>query len=308
MPSERAPILITGAHRSGTTWVGRLLAAAPRVSYISEPLNVLHRPGVFRAQVPFWYTYICGDNGGAYLPSYQDLLSYRYHLGAELASLRSFRDLVRMGRDASIFVRGRVGGCTPLLKDPFAVFSSVWFAETLHCRIVATVRHPAAFASGLKRLGWSFDFADLLKQPLLMHDHLEPYKVAMQSTSSTDIIGQAGVLWAAIYGTLQRLLAVVPTIQMVRHEDLAADPVPGFRRLYERLGLEYTSRAEQAILESSRPDNPTELSRERVHSVKMDSRASLQNWKRRLSTEEVARVRQLTDGVWQTYYPAGSWE
>jgi len=108
--------------------------------------------------------------------------------------------------------------------------------------------------------------------------------------------------------TLQRLLAVVPTIQMVRHEDLAADPVPGFRRLYERLGLEYTSRAEQAILESSRPDNPTELSRQRVHSVKMDSRSSLQNWKRRLSTEEVARVRQLTDGVWQTYYPAGSWE
>lgn len=308
IPGEKAPILITGAHRSGTTWVGRLLAAAPRVSYVSEPLNVLHRPGVFRAKVPFWYTYICKENEDKYLPSYHDMLSYRYHLGAELASLRSFRDLLRMARDASVFARGRVASCTPLLKDPFAVFSLVWFAEALGCRIVATVRHPAAFASGLKRLGWSFDFADLLEQPLLMHDHLEPHRAAMQSTSSTDVIGQAGVLWAAIYGTLQRLQAVVPSLHIVRHEDLAADPIPGFRRLYDGLGLEYTSMVERTILESSRPDNPTELSRRRVHSVKMDSRASLQNWKRRLSTEEVARVRELTDGVWRTYYPAESWE
>jgi hypothetical protein len=278
------------------------------MSYLSEPLNVLHRPGVFSARVPYWYTYICQENGDEYLPPYQDLLSYRYHFGAELISLRSLRDLARMGRDVAIFARGRISGRTPLLKDPFAAFSLVWFAEILHCRIVTTVRHPAAFASGLKRLGWSFDFVDLLEQPLLMRDQLEPYREAMQSTSSTDIVGQAGVLWAAIYGTLQRLKAVVPAIQVVRHEDLAADPVPEFRRLFDGLGLEYTRSAEQAILDSSRPDNPSELSRRRVHSVKMDSRASLGNWKRRLAGEEVARLRQLTDGVWQTYYPAGSWE
>ena len=141
-----------------------------------------------------------------------------------------------------------------------------------------------------------------------MRDHLEPYRAAMESALAGDVVVQAGVLWAAIYGTLQRLQSVVPEIQIVRHEDLALDPIPGFRRLYDHLGLAYTSRAQRAILDSSRPDNPTELSRQQVHSVKMDSRASLQNWKRRLSVEEVARVRQLTDGVWQTYYPAESWD
>jgi hypothetical protein len=40
----------------------------------------------------------------------------------------------------------------------------------------------------------------------------------------------------------------------------------------------------------------------------MDSRASLKNWKRRLSGDEVTRLHQLTDGVWQTYYPPESWE
>ena len=45
------PILVTGAHRSGTTWVGKMLSTEDGVAYISEPLNVLHRPGVFRAAV-----------------------------------------------------------------------------------------------------------------------------------------------------------------------------------------------------------------------------------------------------------------
>lgn len=130
----------------------------------------------------------------------------------------------------------------------------------------------------------------------------------MQSSSAADVVGQAGVLWAAIYGTLQRLKAVVPAIQVVRHEDLAADPLTGFRRLFDCLGLEYTRSAQRAILDSSRPDNPSELSKRRVHSVKMDSRASLKNWKRRLSGDEVTRLHQLTDGVWQTYYPPESWE
>ena len=44
------PILVTGSHRSGTTWVGKMLAADSDTAYISEPLNVLHRLGIFRAR------------------------------------------------------------------------------------------------------------------------------------------------------------------------------------------------------------------------------------------------------------------
>lgn len=56
-------------------------------------------------------------------------------------------------------------GKRALLKDPFAVFSVPWFAKKLNCQIVITVRHPAAFASSLQRLGWNFDFKDLLDHP-----------------------------------------------------------------------------------------------------------------------------------------------
>ena len=77
--------------------------------------------------------------------------------------------------------------------------------QGLNCRIVVTVRHPAAFASGLKRLGWSFDFSDLLRQPLLMRDHLDPFRDAMTSDELQRVVGQAGLLWKMIYGTLLNL-------------------------------------------------------------------------------------------------------
>ncbi|UCF28983.1 MAG: sulfotransferase family protein, partial [Chloroflexota bacterium] len=61
---QSSPILVTGAHRSGTTWVGKMLAAGRETAYISEPLNVWHRPGVLRVPTQYWYTYINEDNQG----------------------------------------------------------------------------------------------------------------------------------------------------------------------------------------------------------------------------------------------------
>ena len=245
-PMVPRPILVTGAHRTGTTWVGRLLAASPDIAYISEPLNVLHRPGVFRVKVADWYTYICDENGSDYAAAFKQLTSFRYHLLDELASLGTLHDVGRMGRDLGVFLAGRLRHRIPLLKDPFAVFSLPWFARALNCRIVVTVRHPAAFASGLKRLNWSFDFGDLLRQPLLMRDHLEKFRDAMASSDSRDIVGQAGLLWRMIYSTLLQVRAAIPGIQVVRHEDLAEQPIEGFRELYGELELEFTPRVERA--------------------------------------------------------------
>ena len=304
---ERTPILVTGAHRTGTTWVGRMLAADPDTAYISEPLNVLHRPGVMRMPVQYWYKYLTEENGDAYLPALRETLAFRYHLPAELLSLRSPHDFLRMCRDVSIFTRGWLFHLRPLLKDPFAVFSLPWFAEHLGCSIVVTVRHPAGFASSLKRLNWPFDFRDLLAQPLLMQDWLEPYRDRMVNMPADDIIGQASLLWAMVYRSVQNVRRQMPAICVVRHEDLSLDPVAGFHRLYDELGLRYTPAVERAIVESSSSENPTELSRNKTFSVKLDSRANLHNWKRRLTAEEIQRIRQLTEDVVQDYYPDVDW-
>jgi hypothetical protein len=284
-----------------------MLAADPRVAYISEPLNVHHRPGVFRARVMHWYTYICTENEAEYLPAFQELLALEYHARAEVASLRSGRDALRMGRDLGVFLIGRLAHRRPLLKDPFAVFSLAWFAERLNCEMVVTIRHPAAFVSSLKRLNWFFDFQDLLEQPLLMRDHLARYREQMQSCAADDVVGQASLLWTIIYQCLDGLRQRLPSLQVVRHEDLSMDPVAGFRWLYEQLGLSFTPSVERAVLASSSSENPIGLPRGRTHSVQLDSRASLDLWKRLLSAEEVARIRGVTEDVVGLYYPGVDW-
>lgn len=307
--SMKRPILVTGAHRSGTTWVGRMLAANPQTAYISEPLNVLHRRGVYRAEVQHWYQYIISENEGAYLPAFHELLNFRYHLFAEIRSIRSQKDFLRMGRDLSIFMKGKLQNQHALLKDPFAVFSAPWFAKTLNCQVVITVRHPAGFASSLKRLNWPFDFRDLLNQPMLMRDHLEEDRAEMESTPADDIIGQSSLLWRMIYRAVHasRTRGLIPEIKIVRHEDLSLDPIAGYKSLYESLGLTFDENVRDTILNSSSSENPTELSKKKVHSVKLDSRANMNNWKKRLTAEEILRIRKMTESVSHLFYSENEW-
>ena len=307
MMAQSSSILVTGAHRTGTTWVGRMLSANPQTAYISEPLNVLHRPGILRAHVKNWYTYIAEKNEHEYFGAFNELFRFYYHPVNEIQSIRSSKDFFRMGRDAGIFLRGRALHQRPLLKDPFAVFSLPWFVERFNCQVIVTVRHPAGFASSLKRLNWPFDFNDLLNQSLLMQDYLEPYRKEMQAIKADDVIGQASLLWTMIYRVVHSTRQRIPSIQIVRHEDLSLDPVSGYRALYQSLGLDFTARVEQTILNSSSSENPTEVSRKKVHAVKLDSRANLDNWKRRLTSDEIARIRRVTEEVAHLYYPEVNW-
>jgi Sulfotransferase family len=303
------PILVTGGHRTGTTWVGKMLAAGGQAAYISEPLNVLHRPGLLNSSVKQWYTYICIENESEYLPAFQGALSYRYHLWAAIKSLRSRRDVLRIGRDAGIYITGRLRRQRPLLKDPFAVFSIPWFIDRLGCQVVVTVRHPAAFASSLKRLGWNFDFANLLAQPLLMRDLLESYRTEMEEVLKTpdDVIAQASLLWRIVYQTVASYRERFPGIHLASHEDFSLQPVDCYRDLYAALGLDFTRRAEKIILSSSSSENPKEAVKGAIHAVRLDSAANLNNWKHRLTPDEIERVCQLTAGAAAQYYPDEGW-
>ena len=268
---------------------------------------MLHRAGVYRAKVSHWYQYICDENENEYLPAFQELLEFDYHTLSEIRSIRSLRDFLRMGRDFTVFYNALMRGQRALIKDPFAVFSAQWFAKKLNCKVVVTVRHPAAFTSSLQRLGWSFDFNDLLDQPLLMRDHLEKYRDEMTSVKTDDIIGQASLLWKMIYASVHSTRKLNPDLLTVRHEDLSRDPVNGYRDLYSKLDLDFSPRVQKFIENSSSSENPTELSRKKTHSVKLDSLANIKNWKKRLSEEDIKRIRKMTEDVSHLYYSDEEW-
>src|SRR6185437_11687325 len=169
-PAER-PILVTGAHRSGTTWVGRVLAAStnPALGYLWEPFNPRHRPGTFPVRFPRYFEYLCAENGRPYVEP----------MSAALA----FRD--------------RPGGAAALVKDPIALFSSEWLAATFGMRVVVMIRHPAAFAVSIRRRNWRHRFGDFLDQPLLMRDFLGPHETELRAAGQRRpaILDEAILLW-----------------------------------------------------------------------------------------------------------------
>lgn len=306
--TDLTPILVTGSHRSGTTWVGKMLAADTDIAYISEPLNVHHRPGVYRTPVKYWYTYITDENGADYLPAFDELLDFKYHTVREALSLRSFKDFLRMGRDFHTFFNGSMRGQRVLIKDPFAVFSTPWFEKQLHCKVVITARHPGGFVSSLKRLGWNFDFSNFLNQPLFMRDHLEIDRAAMETMPKDDLIGQAALLWKIIYRFVHETRNTHPQFHIVRHEDLSRDPLGGYQSLYRSLGLDFTELVKNTIQNSSSSENPAKLAKNKTHSVKLDSRANLDNWKKILSSEEIQRIRKITEGISESFYSDDEWK
>jgi len=303
--------------RSATSWVGMMLAASGRFVYVNEPLNPSHppghSPGILRAEVEHAFQYISEENDAAWLDPFRDTLRLRYHHMAELRRNRSRYDLAKMAKYSWHFTAGRVRRRVALLDDPYAVLSAGWFARRLGCQVVVMLRDPVAIVGSWKRLGWTFDLGRLLIQPALRRDWLGPFEAAMAAPSARcdDLIGNVSLLWRLIYHVVGEVQAEVPEIRLVRHEDLSADPVLAFARLYGSLGLELTPTVEQTIMDfTSSGQQVTShswtISRHgisRTGARRLDSRANLEAWKQRLTLDEVARVRELTADVASRFYP-----
>ena len=313
----RAPIVVTGMARSGTSWVGKLLQASGELTYINEPLNPDHppggSPGVLDARVERHYQYISEQDEDGWLAAFDETLHLRYHVGAELRRNRSPYDLARMARYATSFQAGRLLGRRALLDDPYALLASEWLAERMGCRVVVIVRDPAAMVASWKRLGWTTDLGELLHQPALMRDWLEPFRGELEAAAATpgDLVGRVATLWRLLYLVAGEYERRCPAVRIVRYEDLAADPVPSFAGLYAALGLRFHERAERAVVRSTtggarRRAHRWSLSRSglsRTGFRPMDSRANLDAWTGQLGADEVTRVRALTAGVARRWYP-----
>jgi len=307
--ADDKPILVTGSHRCGSTWVGQVLALSSRIGYILEPFHLAHRPGVCAAKFPNWYQYVCADNEAEFGPPLDRTLGFRYSPMAELGAITRPTDALRMVRDWSRFTRHRMRRSRPLVKDPIAFFSAPWLAGRYGMEVIVLVRHPAAFASSLKRLDWRFDFRNFARQPLLTRDLLWPWEKEIEEAvrNPPDILAQSALLWSVIYGVTRTLCERHPSWKLIRHEDLSLAPEDGFRALYESLGLEFTEPIARELLAMTSAENPAEAPRGKAHALQRDSRSNVRNWSKRLSGAEITELRRRVEAVSSSYYGDSDW-
>jgi hypothetical protein len=204
---------------------------------------------------------------------------------------------------------GRCLGMRPLLKDPMALMSAEWLASRYQTHTIVLVRHPAAFASSLKRLNWHFPFGDFLGQPRLMEDYLEPFREDIEEFARTppDVVTQAILLWRILHTMILRYRLKHPDWMFVRHEDLSGQPYEEFGKLFRALGLSFSGRAYRTIAEYTNQENPVEVEAGIVHQLRRNSLGNIWNWSQRLSREEILRVRRGADDIARHFYSAADW-
>jgi hypothetical protein len=305
------PILVTGAHRSGTTWVGRMISTSATVAYISEPFNILnYDPGICAVRFEYWFTYVCEENEGKYLGDLRNTTQWRYNLTGALKSTRHPAQAIRMAGKCAQFAWYRLSQVRPLMKDPIALFAAEWLASRLKTENVVMIRHPAAFAGSIKDRNWRHPFSHFANQPLLIRRHLQPFEnqISRFAKEDRDIIDQAALLWNLIHYMILKYKETHPDWIYVRHEDLSRNPVEGFRSMFTRLGLEFSRRTTEEIRKHSFAEaGCTARSTGELHNLKRDSIANIDTWKARLSRPEIDRLRYQVQEISRCFYSNEEW-
>ena len=317
--ADRRPILVTGAPRSGSTWVGNVLALDRTSGYIHEPFNRRCSRGIFRTGFPHSFVYLTPETEGPYIEALRDTMAWRYSPRSELRAIgvrrwpRPRKALGRLVRDYAYFETMRLRGARVILKDPIAVFSADWIARRFDARVVAVIRHPAGFVASLRAAGWHrVHFDVFLNQPQLMRDRLAPFADEIEAAFRTrpDAIDAGTLLWRIIHHHIARLQDEHPDWVFVRHEDLARDPEAAFPDLFARLGLEFTEKV-RANLDRFTSESGGGLGRLSLYGNRRKTMRSshdrMHAFRKRLTAEEIARIKRGAAPLWQRFYDDADW-
>lgn len=294
MNTEEMNILITGTHRSGTTWVGRTIEQTRKVNYIHEPFNVAYPNAQLAIQFEYWYTHYESSPRQREIEIAFDRLFLRNIFSRSVDACWREGAGVKMPARFLKHLTRNILNPRILVKDPIALLSAGWLYEKYDLDVVCMIRSPVAFAGSLKKAGWDFDFAHLHKQKLLMRTVLRSYASEINSLAngSGDFIDRICLLWNVLHHVILDYQDRYPAWLFVKHEDLVNNSLPEFERIFSHLKLNMNEDIIKYISDFTSGDNLAETTSTEYQP--RNAKESLDNWKMRLSSEEVDRVLEAT--------------
>jgi len=219
------------------------------------------------------------------------------------ASLRRLVGSTRRWLDVTLRDRRR-----PLVKDPIALMSAEWLQKTFGMQVVVTIRHPAAYVSSILRLNWPMRPHVFLCPPLLMAGLLAPLaeRIARQHRRRNDPLGDAVLAWNVFHHVIAVYRKRHPHWLFYRHEDLSRNYGSLFREMFTRLDVAFGAPQERLLETLCGTDNPSEAG-DAVHRLERNSRANIWNWKKRLDSGQIRRIREETADTAALFYSDEDW-
>ena len=292
-------ILVTGSHRSGSTWVGDTITSAKAVRLVGEPFNL--KVG-YDCPLTYWFEYIDSSTSARkqkkvkhYLNSYYE----PFHISNLKKLFRFYAPDKR--RSWLLDFKSRLHD-RAIIKDPIALMSAEWLYQTFDWNMVILIRHPAAFVASLKVQDWKFPFHDLLHQTNLLNTHLRTYAADIQeyANAEKDIISQGILLWNIMHSVIYRYKEKYNSNwYFAKHEDLSLNPIGEFKKMFSYLQLPFDDKVQQHIIDSTKPKEESRLKR--------NAKENIKSWKNRLSLDEIDEIKKGTKDVWRHFYTEEDW-
>lgn len=261
-------LIVAGSPRSGTTWLGEILASAPHRAVLFEPLHLDHVPGVREAGFS-WRTYV---RPGTPWAEGENLLDEV--LRGKVLNRWTGRELRRPMRVTSWVVKCiRMNRMLPWMTERFATKTPV-----------LVLRHPCAAISSQRAAGWTQP-RERVSEELL--SDFPDVKAVVEAAETDEELRAAS--WAL--DTLVPLRRSTPTAWLtVLYEQLVRD-VDEVVALFERLNLPVPARLRDLMRIPSSTTTPS--------TIRSDP---LSSWTTRLARGEVRNILRVTHALGLDFY------
>ena len=295
-------ILVTGAIRSGTTFLGTVLSMPRSVDYIHEPLNP--QCGISEIREP--HRYIRSDLTSAESHPYHRYIESIFDYNFKLKGYYPAADPI-----PSKLLKRLVGSRGPyhlrlaklnpshsaaIIKDPHSVLLCEYFYSIFRVKPVIIVKHPVSFIASLKRVGWWPSPLEIADQPDLISDYFLEEKHFLKQKWATPL-EQSAAFWRAIHKVILSQSSKYADWLIVKHEDLSKDPVFTFRSLYSQLDLPWNSRIEAAIISQTMKSKSPRAKRGKIQDFKRNSAAIFEANRSTITVEERQKIFDIVKDV-----------
>jgi hypothetical protein len=266
-PSLDNSILVAGTARSGTTWLGDLIASQVPSRILFEPFH----PGL--------------------VPEYRGFHYFQYmRPGTENPKFQAFAQRVLTGEIRNRWIdrqNERIFSQVRLVKEIRANLALKWLHNHFHdVPIVLLIRHPCAVVCSRMELGWATDtdIEPLLSQPDLIEDHLLPFMDLIKSAKTTE--EKHAIIWC-VSNLVPLKQFNSGEVKIVHYEHLCTQPENELPSLFEFIGQTQTESVVNII---NRPSQTT-----KVTSAVVRGRDKIESWRKKLSPSQIDSVLRTVD-------------
>ena len=303
-------IFITGMHRAGTSWLSNVLGVDGE--YIIKDEEIF-RPTIPMQATPIksWYLLIDKSNQNKYKAFIDGIVENNYNYFSSIEKIKTFRQFISVSKYKSISMYRKIilKNNPKIFVEPIGLLSSPWFVKKYCSKCIVMIRHPAAIISSMKRLNWSFDFNSISSQKHLIDKYFTDFaNEILKPPNLNDIIKQGILLWKILHSVIATYEKQYPNWIFIRYEDLAINPISGYRNLFAQLNLVFNQNIKNQINKLSSSKNPIELPIGKRDTNKRNSAVAMHNWKTRLTQEEIQLIRAGVGPISEQWYSDKDWK